>query len=85
MQQAQRKITVLQTGPRGVLQPVAQVPQLVPVVPRVAVFSNSPATMGAAAALIVYNSANGAKVQKTAVEKLHVEHDLDKSKLHNFL
>jgi hypothetical protein len=84
LQQAQARIAVLQTALRGVVQAAAQVPQVVPVVPWVAVFEYSPATMGAAA-LINYNTANGAKVQKTAVEKLHVEHHLDKSNLHDFL
>jgi hypothetical protein len=41
--------------------------------------------MGAAAALINYNTAYGSKIQKTAVEKLHGEHNLEKSKLHDFL
>jgi hypothetical protein len=85
LQQAQTQIAVLQAAPREVAQVIAHVPQVVPVVPRVAVFAYAPATMGASVALIDYNTANGAKVQKTAVEKLLVEHDLDKSNLHDFL
>jgi hypothetical protein len=74
------------------LQDILALPPPAPVVmaapqapPRVAVFAYSPATTVVAAALINYDTANGAKIQKTAVEKLHVEHDLDKANLHEFL
>jgi hypothetical protein len=63
-----------------------QAPQAQPQPPPAQVnFAYSPATTGAAAALIDYSSTNGAKIQKAAIEKLHVEHDLDRNNLHDFL
>jgi hypothetical protein len=81
LQAAQQQLQAIQVG--AAVPPV--VPVVAPAVPPPVVFAHSPATTGAAAAFIDYNSANGAKIQKAAVEKLHVEHDLDRNSLHDFL
>jgi hypothetical protein len=48
-------------------------------------FAYTPGTYGAAATLIDYNTTNGAKIQKSATEKLDVLHDLDTENLNDFL
>jgi hypothetical protein len=78
LQAAQQQLQALQAG-------VAVPPPVVPAVPPPVIFAYSPATTGPAAALINYDTANGAKIQKAATEKLHVEHDLDRNNLHDFL
>jgi hypothetical protein len=86
LQQTQNDLLAAQQQLQA-LQAQQQPPAVVPLAPppRIAVFAYSPATTGAAAALINYDTTNGAKIQKAAIEKLHVEHDLDKSNLHDFL
>jgi hypothetical protein len=48
-------------------------------------FAYTPGTYGQAAALIDYNTTNGAKIQKAATDKLEVQHDLDAKQLNDFL
>jgi hypothetical protein len=48
-------------------------------------FAYTPGTYGQAAALIDYNTTNGAKIQKAATEKLEVQHDLEAEQLNDFL
>jgi hypothetical protein len=48
-------------------------------------FAYSPGTAGNVASLIDYTTTSGAKIQRTATEKLSVEHNLDKENLYDFL
>jgi hypothetical protein len=84
--QAQQQLMNLQAAQVVAAQPPPQPPAVPAIAPPAPVnFAYSPATTGAAAALIDYTTTNGAKVQKAAIEKLHVEHDLDRNNLHDFL
>jgi hypothetical protein len=47
--------------------------------------ANQPPVMDTAIQAAVQAAANGAKIQKAATEKLHIEHDLDRNNLHDFL
>ena len=84
--QAQNDIAAL----RALQQEVAaaiQLQQAIPTIPAVqpVQFAYTPGTYGAAAALIDYNTTNGAKIQKSATERLDVLHDLDAENLNDFL
>ena len=60
----------------------------VPVPPAPAVnvtFAYTPGTTGPAASLLDYSTTNGAKIQRAAIEKLPVVHDLDKEHMYDFL
>jgi hypothetical protein len=56
-----------------------------PVVQPVVTFAYTPGTSGPVAALIDYSTTSGAKIQRAAIEKLPVEHNLDKEHLYDFL
>jgi hypothetical protein len=67
-------------------QPQPVIVQQAPPPPRAAaVFAYTPGTIGAAAALLDYNTTTGVKIHKAAIEKLLVEFDLDKEHLYEFL
>jgi hypothetical protein len=65
--------------------PAAVQQQAIPAAAQPVQFAYTPGTYGAAATLIDYNSTNGAKIQKSATEKLDVLHDLDSENLNDFL
>jgi hypothetical protein len=87
LQAAQQQLLALQAAAAAAAPPVVPVvaPVVAPAVAPPVIFAYSPATTGPAAALINYDTANGAKIQKAATEKLHIEHDLDRNNLHDFL
>ena len=64
-------------APAQPVQPVAA--------PAVVTFAYTPGTTGQAATLIDYSTTSGAKIQRAAIEKLPVVHDLDKAHLYDFL
>jgi hypothetical protein len=72
---AQNQIARLQTAQQPQQQHRAQTVQ----------FAYTPGTTGQPEDLIDYQTTQGAKIQKAAVEKLDVEHDLDTENLHDFL
>jgi hypothetical protein len=88
--QAQNDIAALRALNSTLQQEVAaasQLQQAIPTIPAVqpVQFAYTPGTYGAAAALIDYNTTNGAKIQKSATERLDVLHDLDAENLNDFL
>ena len=78
---AQNQINVLTANAAA---PAVQVPPVQ--APAVNVtFAYTPGTTGPAASLLDYSTTNGAKIQRAAIEKLPVEHNLDKEHLYDFL
>jgi chromosome segregation ATPase len=76
---AQNQINALQAN-----APINVPPPVVQAVPPEE-FGYTPGTIGAAGALINYKTSEGAKIQRAAIAKLVVEHDLDKEHLYDFL
>jgi hypothetical protein len=83
LQAAQNQIAGLIAQPAVAQPQVMAPPQQPPPVP--VQFALTPATAGAANAIIDYTTTTGAKLYKAAIEELTVKFDLDRQNLHDFL
>jgi hypothetical protein len=82
---AQNQINILNANAAAAAQANVAAPVQPAAVPAVVTFAYTPGTTGQAATLIDYSTTSGAKIQRAAIEKLPVTHDLDKAHLYDFL